>query len=244
MRNPLKSIAFIFFSALILGSGYYFMTTGGTLQSSVLLSETGTGVTPQGGTGNSPIVPKSIAAQVIIGQPTQGDLVALGVELQNPSTTDSVSVYGVGFDIVLPDPATGVSVEEGAPVQTYNAFLVEGHRIDLIDNIVYYKGYSGTGGNPLFLKPGEKKTVFTIPLRAATNLNGDAYSVKITIKTGQVVIDPPVAPGATTSTPVYAIDIKDVVLPTTFYPLGHPDVNFDGRVDNLDVQYLFEFWKP
>jgi len=240
-----KNIGLIVLAAVILGTGYYYLTQEGSLQTSVLFQQTGT--TGQTGTPATPSPTGAPSADVLVKlfstETVQGEPIFLGVELENPSATDTTTVYGASFDIVYP-PTGRVRLDSQALVQTYNTLLVEAHRIDTGTGTIYYRGYSGTGGNPLFLSPGERKVLFTTEFWPSVDQTGAAYTETFTVQTAQVIIDPPVIPAAAVSTPTFAIDLSNIDLPITFYPYANPDVNFDGKVDNQDVQYLFDFWNP
>jgi hypothetical protein len=243
MEHPFRTISLLLIAVLVIGVGYSYLAGSPGLQTSVLLSQPATTVVTDSA-GNQ--VKADILAKVFVSEATQSSIAHFGVELENPSSSPAaVPVYAVGFDILLPPATDGVRVEEDAPVTTYHTFVAEAHQIDDATRTMHYRGYSGSRGLPLLLNPGEKKVVFSIPLRVSSP-SGKVQKVDsvFLIQSGQVVLDPPVSVGSTQSKPVFAIDIIDAKIPVSFYPLGNPDLNDDGVINNLDVQYLFDFWNP
>lgn len=239
---------FIFFLILLLagGVGYYTVLNSDSLKSQVIGTRYGyDNILVNGQPNPNPV----IAMKVIMSQPTQGEAIQFGVEVENPSS-GPVDLYGMAFDLEYPDLQKDgeplISPQEGAPVQRYGVLLFEASDIDPVSRIVSYRGYVGGGASPVVLQAGEKRVVFTFLVRTQPPSEIDQLKLTgfVSIHLAQVAMQDPDA-----SASVLALDLPGqnqppLQLPVAFYPEGNPDVNFDSFVDNSDVDYLFHQWAP
>jgi len=233
MDRSLKLIFIFIIVSILVGVAVLSTMESTPLQTKILFSEYGYGyiITPEG--VKIPI----LRLNVVSSQPTQGELTHICIEVENVSATEDIPIYAIGVDMQYPD---NLQKEKNANLQRYGFFLLEAYDIKEGTREASYKGYVGTQGSPVILKPGEKRAVFCLPVRSIESVQGK----ELIIKLAQVQTKEPIEAGATEVSDEYEIDIQNVKIPLNFYPKGDPDLNFDGKTDGKDVQYLFEYWNP
>jgi hypothetical protein len=245
-----KTTKVLLFSVLILTvvSISYLVATNTSLRTSILYENTGYPINyypPGSSPPVSPLAPGPLVQAELIASETgftDNLLTHIGFQLTNPRSTP-VEIYSVAFKYTLP----ASFVVEG-PLQLYGNFPAPSFNVNSSSGEIEFAAAASLGA-PLTLAPngsaGDTKAIFTVPVRPQTGVT-DIMMMNMSVDLVQVQAEPSVQTTAGIVAPL-AIDMTNShQLSIWIYGPDYFgfDLNRDGKIDSLDVQEIFNVWKP